>query len=237
MVKALFVSLSIISLVIFGSSCSKEGDPVVTANENIYINELYSSGNDWLEIYNDNSVSKNVSGYLIYDDVNAKYPLPSNTTIPAKGFLVLHCDGTGVGLFTNFKLSSSGETVYLENTSGQVIDKVIFPAMVNGQSYGRYPDGSSTFAISGSPSEGSSNGAVGTPAISSVTRMPLVPGLGEVVTLTAELAVISDITSVKLFYRYKTGKLVHRVFIIHDDNNFFGGIASVLEWTVCNVCF
>lgn len=188
-------------------SCSKDDDntPQVVVNEEIFINELYAAGNDWLELYNDNESDTNVGGYAIYDDATKKYVLPVGTIIPAKGFLVLVCDDTGVGLHTNFKLTSAGETVYLENKLGALIDKVEFPALADGQSYGRYPDGSNNLLISGNTSENASNGDIQAPAFLETTRSPLVPGLADPTTITTSLVSMSGIATVTLFYRLDGG--------------------------------
>jgi len=188
------------------SACSSGGDEVpAPENEDIFINEVYSAGNDWLEVYNISESPRDIGGYFIYDDNTKKYTIPVHTSIPPKGFLVLDCDDTGTGLHTNFKLSADGETVYLENASGKLIDKVEFPLLDNGQSYGRYPDGSSTLAISGSISRGSSNDPAYAPAIESVTRIPNVPGFNEAVLIQAKVTSAFPIASVKLFYRFSGG--------------------------------
>lgn len=183
------------------SSCEKDQvDPIVVV-EGIYINEIYSSGDDWIELYNDKESATNISGYTIYDDATRKYVLPSGTSIPAKGFLVLTCNDEGVGLNTNFKLSSSGETVYLENAKGTLIDKVEFPLLDNGQSYARFPDGSVSLAITGNATKGTTNGDTQAPAIAKVDRSPLVPSIDQMVTIKAELISNTNISTVKLFYR------------------------------------
>ncbi|MDH5251052.1 MAG: lamin tail domain-containing protein [Cyclobacteriaceae bacterium] len=194
------IFLSLIGLLSF-FSCSQDDGPQLIENEEIFINEVYAAGNDWLELYNDGETTKDVGGYFIYDDATIKYALPANTIIAAKGFLVLVCDDTGVGLHTNFKLSSSGETVYLENNAGKLIDKVVFPALGEEQSYGRYPDGSTNLAISGSSSEGLANGDNQAPAIAETSRTPLVPGLADGTTIKTELISTVGVTSVTLFYR------------------------------------
>ena len=190
---------------IFTACSSGEDDEPTPVNEDVFINEVYSSGDDWLELYNTSDTPKNIGGYFIFDDETDKYTIPANTMIPAKGFLVLYCDDTATGLHTNFKLSSDGETVYLENASATLIDKVEFPALDNGQSYGRYPDGSSTLAISGNTSQGSSNNDANAPAIESVSRTPKVPALDESVLVQAKVTSAFAITSVKLFYRFNGG--------------------------------
>jgi hypothetical protein len=194
-------SISFLSSLVFLASCSKDDDdPVVTGDEGVYINEIYASGEDWIELYNSNSTTKDISGFKVYDDGANKYSIPSGTVIPPNGFLVLFCDDLNTGLHTNFKLSSSGETVYLESKT-DLIDMVTYPALDNGQSYGRYPDGSTTFAVSGSPTQGVSNGASNAPAIASVTRNPLVVDMSDNVTVTANLITTAGVSSVKLFYR------------------------------------
>lgn len=192
------------------TACSKadedDEDPKVTAEEDLYINEAYASdGTDWLEIYSKNSSAKDLGGYKIYDDVDNKYTLPGGTTIQAGGFLIIYCDDGATGLHTNFKLSSSGETVYLENKEGEVVDKMQFPAMLDGQSFARFPDGVGTPVISGNPTQGTSNGTTSAPAISSVTRNPLVPALDDDVTVRAELTANTQISEITLFYRANGG--------------------------------
>lgn len=195
-------------------SCSDNDEPKAVESEGIFINEVYSAGDDWVELYNEGTSAKNIGGYFIYDNAAAKYALPANTTVPAKGFLVLFCDDTGTGLHTNFKLTSDGETVYLENASGTLIDKMEFPSLNDGQSYGRYPDGSASLVISGNASQGVSNGDTQAPAISSTTRTPLVPGLSDAVTVKTELVTTDGITSVKLFYRLNSGPYTETVMTL-----------------------
>jgi hypothetical protein len=202
--------ICVLTVVLSASSCSKsdeeDKDPGVTANENLFINEAYASdGEDWIEIHNKNSSTKDLTGYKIYDDVDKKYTLPSGTVIGANGFLLLVCDDGATGLHTSFKLSSAGETVYLENKAGKVVDKMIFPELIDGQSYARFPDGGTTMAITGSTTKGSSNGEDVAPAISAVTRTPMVPTMAQAVTIRAELLSDAGISSVTLFYRVNGG--------------------------------
>lgn len=201
------LGLLMLAFVAYLTSCSDDGseEPVVE-NEDIFINELYAAGGeDWIELYNAGDATKDISGYFIYDDPGNKYKLPSNTSIPAKGFLILICDDSGTGLHTNFKLTADGESVYLETSAGKLIDRVDFPPLNDGQSYGRFPDGSSNLAISGNTTQGSANGDEQAPAISSTSRVPLVPGLADAVTITTTLASTNGISSVNLFYRLNSG--------------------------------
>lgn len=72
---------------------------------------------DWIEIYNTGDVPIDMGGWYVTDDLadSVQYQLPTDdpelTTVPAKGFLIIMCDGIGEGLHTNFKLSGGGEAV------------------------------------------------------------------------------------------------------------------------------
>lgn len=119
----------------------------------LYINEVYSRGTtespDWIEIYNATTTEVNIGGYKIYDSggqsgTKDKLVIPAGTVIPAMGFyMIVVDDGSAAG----FGLSSGGEQVWLENAEGAVIDDVTFPALEEGQSYGRYPDGNANLQI------------------------------------------------------------------------------------------
>jgi hypothetical protein len=113
----------------------------------ILMNEIYSTGTvedpDWIEIYNASDFEANIGGYKIYDSGGQTGPkpkkeIPAETVIPAKGWFVIVVDD---GDESGFGLSSNGETVWLENAAGVVVDNVTFPALEETQSYGRFPDG------------------------------------------------------------------------------------------------
>jgi hypothetical protein len=184
-------------------SCSKDEDePQIEVEENVFINEVYpASGEDWIELYNANSAEKDISGYKIFDDETNKYTLPESTVIPANGFVILICDDSATGLHTNFKLSSAGEIIFLANKEGKIIDKLSYVPVNDGESYGRYPDGSKNLNISGNATRGTSNGTTQAPTITMVTRSVIVPQLDEQVLVKAEILSSSAITEVKLFYR------------------------------------
>ncbi len=188
-------------LVLIAVSCKTDEVEPIVVEEGVFINEVYSAGEDWIELYNSLETPKDISGFFIYDDATRKYKLPSGTSIPARGFLVIVCNDIGAGLETNFRLSSTGETIYLENAAGILIDKVEFPAMDNGQSYARFPDGSPSLAISGNTTQGASNGTSQAPAVVKVNQSPVVPALDQAVTIDVQLVSNNNIAFVKLYYR------------------------------------
>lgn len=131
------------------------------------MNEIFSRGVapdlDWIEIYNPASTQVDLTGYKIYDDggnngTKPKKEFPSGTIIPAGGFYVIVTDEDGVTPGSKFGLSSSGDQVWLENSSGEVIDTIKIPAMpIVTTSYGRLPDGSNNKQILTTITRGTSN--------------------------------------------------------------------------------
>jgi len=195
-------TLLLLILIAFWSCSSPDDSPVITAEEGLFINEVYSAGNDWIEIYNATNTTKNLSNYKIYDDGAVKYPLPNGTLLNANSYLVILCNDVGVGLEANFRLSSAGETVYLENTEGKLVDFVEVPKLDNGQSYGRFPDGSKNLAISGVTSQGSTNPSAEVVAVTRIVRTPIVPELNQAVSIQAEVSNSAKVQSIQLFYRF-----------------------------------
>lgn len=132
------------------------------AQTNFVMNEIYSKGTstdpDWIEIFNLSSSDLDISGYNIYDEggligTKPKKIFLSGSIIPANGFLVIVTDDTSA---SGFGLSSNGETVWIENTTGFVVDSVTFPALQATESYSRVPDGQ-TWVITNSITRGVSN--------------------------------------------------------------------------------
>ncbi|MFN5557546.1 MAG: CotH kinase family protein [Chryseotalea sp.] len=127
----------------------------------IVINEISSSNGDqiydpdnfnfvsWIELYNAGSSSVNVNGYALSDNSGQplKWRIPVSVSIPAKGYLLIWCDGANFDLHTNFELNSGGEEIILSNSSGIQIDKVTYPALPTNITFGRMPDGTSAIGM------------------------------------------------------------------------------------------
>lgn len=134
----------------------------------LFINEAMADGTkdatdaDWVEVYNNSEIPVDLSGYALYDEgiktgAKPKRILASGTSIPAKGFLVLPTEYNGETI--TFGLSTSGDAVYLENTSGVLVASLDFTtiALSGKKSYGRKPDGSATLVTFITPTKGTSN--------------------------------------------------------------------------------
>lgn len=138
----------------------------------LYINEVFADGTkdvtdpDWVEIYNGSDIAVDISGYAFYDDgiknsggTKPKRILNAGTIIPSKGFLVQKTEYTGGEYTVEFGLSTGGDAVYLENTSGVLVASLDFLtiSLSGKKSYGRQPDGSSNLVIFTTPTKGASN--------------------------------------------------------------------------------
>ncbi len=139
-------------------------------NVAIKMNETYSRGAagnlDWIEVHNNSAASIDISGYKIYDNggqagTKSKKLFPAGTIVPANGFAVIIVDtATFVGDTSGFGIGSGGETVWLENAAGVLIDTVAIPALGIDTSYARVPDGSNLMMKRTPVTKGFSNGTV-----------------------------------------------------------------------------
>jgi parallel beta-helix repeat protein len=133
----------------------------------LYINEFMASNNtvleddagdfdDWIEIYNGSDRAIDIGGLYLTDDFTNpdkyKIPLtdPDATTIQPHDYLILWADEERrEGIFhTNFQLSGSGEQIGLVqiiNNDTSYIDQIEFGEQSTDVSYGRYPDGESSW--------------------------------------------------------------------------------------------
>ncbi|MBI5726290.1 MAG: lamin tail domain-containing protein [Ignavibacteriales bacterium] len=165
--KHLSVFALVLTALLF-SSCSREEPAlIVTAPPPLgalVMNEIFARGAapdlDWIEIYNPNSSSVDLTNYKIYDSggqggTKPKKVFPAGVTIPAKGFYVIVTD---VADSSGFGLSSAGEDVWFENASGVVIDQIKFLTTTTAsQSFGRVPDGSANWTVNSAITKGAPN--------------------------------------------------------------------------------
>lgn len=133
--------------------------PNFVENNDVVINELLASNletqtdqageyDDWIELYNNTSSDISLTGYYLTDD-NAdilKWAFP-DIIIEAEGYLIVWADKDELqsGLHANFKLSSSGESVYLVNAALEVVNYVDFTLQTTDVAYARIPNGTGDF--------------------------------------------------------------------------------------------
>ncbi len=152
---------------------------VVRADMSLIINELMASNtnnsgitdpqgdyDDWIEIHNFGQTAFNIGGMYLTDDLDEpdKWQIPDNspsdTTVPANGYILIWADGeTGDGpLHAGFNLSRDGEQIGLVASDGYtIIDSITFDEQVADISYGRYPGASNDLRYFAKPTPGAEN--------------------------------------------------------------------------------
>ncbi len=119
------------------------------ASNSAIVADLNGEYDDWIELHNNTNSAINIGGYFLSDNVDKlmKWEIPAGTTIPANGYQIIWADeDSSQGVFhANFKLSSAGETLFLSNASGTIVDQIFFPAQTTDISYGRFANGTGPF--------------------------------------------------------------------------------------------
>lgn len=125
-------------------------------NTPVLINEFMASNastiqdpqgdyDDWIEIRNITGSEVDLTGRYLSDEPDnpRKWAFPPGTTIPPNGYLIVWADEDGMatpGLHASFKLSASGETIFLCDIDAEfnaVLDSISFGSQETDMSYGR----------------------------------------------------------------------------------------------------
>ncbi len=145
------------AIALFSFCCVKPEEPSksdILINELLPVNKTIATDqngeyDDWIELYNLSASAIDISGYFLSDnkDLQTKWKFPSGTSIPGEGYLIIWADKDTLqaGLHANFRLSSSGEEVFLRSPDRVLRDRVRYPAQSLELSYSRNPDGTGSF--------------------------------------------------------------------------------------------
>lgn len=133
----------------------------------LFINELMADNGitiagpdgstpDWIELYNAGPQTVDLSGMYLTDDLTDStcWQFLENTTIGPDEYLLVMADRDGGGLYASFGLNANGEAIGLFDKDGvTLIDYVEFAKQIQDVSYGRIPDGGSSwnYLISATP--------------------------------------------------------------------------------------
>lgn len=130
-----------------------------SALRDVMINEVLTHTDppdlDSIELYNHANTSVDISGCTLSDDPALnKYVVPTNTVIPARGFVYFTEPQLGFGL------NAAGESIYFKNPAGsRVLDAIKCDAQANGVSFGRSPDGDAQWCKLSAKTLGTNNAA------------------------------------------------------------------------------
>ena len=123
---------------------------IMASNDNVATDE-FGEYDDWIEVYNTGLSFINLGDYYLSDDINIldKYNFPSITLAPNEYFIVWADDDEedqGDNHAT-FKLSASGEAVYLSDANFNLVDGLTFGEQQTDMGYARVPNGTGPFVI------------------------------------------------------------------------------------------
>lgn len=149
--------------------------PVMSSDSAVAINEVMASNNttaadnageydDWIELYNKSANPVDISGYYLTDNYLKldKWQFPSGTVIQPNDYLIVWADEDSVQgpLHANFKLSASGEFLFLLNANQELVDTVIWGNQITDMGFARVPNGTGNFIIQ-LPTFSANNNTVG----------------------------------------------------------------------------
>jgi hypothetical protein len=156
----MFMSISLYAQVVINEFSAKNTGAIY---------DFEDDSSDWIEIYNENSTSYDLTDHFLSDnfDTPQKWQFPS-ISIPANDRIIIFASGKDViGNYphTNFKLSADGEEIMLSRPDGTEIDAKKYDALSDNFSLGRVLDGSDEWACFSTPTPNTnnnlSNGLVG----------------------------------------------------------------------------
>ncbi|MBN2274175.1 MAG: lamin tail domain-containing protein [Bacteroidales bacterium] len=157
------LQLIFVALFLFIAPCNTIAalfiNEVLVSNNSINYDPHFFNFVDWIEIYNDGNTTVNLKHFTITDDINSpdKYAINFDVLIEPHCYYVIWADDKNWYPHTNFALDSDGEFVALFDPAGVLIDSFSFGKQLPDISYGRYPDGSTTFLYMPEPSPNKSN--------------------------------------------------------------------------------
>jgi hypothetical protein len=169
MLRRVRFSRMLVTALIILLALSTRDLPACAATTTILINEFMpapSSGAEWVELFNPNPFTVDVSGWRIVDDTltHTQTTIGPNSILSPNSLLI-------VFLTTNILNNSGDDAVQLLDTNANVIDSHPYSNATAAQSYARIPDGSNNWA-KGAPSQGIWNAQPEPTLVSTYTPSP-----------------------------------------------------------------
>lgn len=115
---------------------------------------------DWIELFNAGNKTIDLTGMYLTDDLTDPtcWQFPEGTTIGPQEYLIVWADRDGGEIYATFGLNANGEEIGLFDSDGEtLIDSVLFVKQIQDVSYGRIPDGGSSWNYLLSATPGFSN--------------------------------------------------------------------------------
>jgi len=156
-----------------------EPNQLVTIIADLFINEFMANNDaavqgpdgdypDWIELYNSGTEIINLTGLYLSDDLsNPQWQFPADTYLEPGGFIVVWADNAvhSSPLYADFNLNAQGEFIcLLADDAETIIDSVAFGQQSDDISYGRRPDGASSWSfLTPTPNLSNTLGTIVTP--------------------------------------------------------------------------
>ena len=135
---------------------------------------------DWVELYNSSNAAVSLAGYGLSNnpDNPAKWVFPDISIDPGE-YLVIYASGLNTAeqkknLNLNFYISAQGETLFLFDPQGKLVDKLSAGSFLPDVSYGRNGDDARFYYTASTP--GAANGA-GYSGITQSPQFSVLPGI------------------------------------------------------------
>lgn len=165
---------------------------------------------DWIEIYNPNPFAVELGGWSLTDNPAApdKWIFPAHL-LESGGYLVVFASEKDGPLDVSFRLAGGGEYLALVSPDGDIVQEFApsYPSQFDDVAFG-IPSGGGA-AVSLMPTPGAANGSglsEISPAILSVSQLPLSPAQSDALVVTAEIEPrLGAIDTVTFTYRVDFG--------------------------------
>ena len=103
---------------------------------------------DYIELYNTSDQELSLDGWFLSDNAdNLELQSLSGITVPAKGYIVLYADDRESEESLGFHINQNGETVFLSNSEGKIVNQIYVPALAMNTVYARSSDGGRKWAV------------------------------------------------------------------------------------------
>ncbi len=170
---------------------------------------------DWIELYNWSDQPYDLSGHYLTDNGTdlLKYEFPEGTVIQPDSYLIIWADNeTFEGPdHAAFGLSSSGESVWLSDANGIILDHVEFGQQMEDMGYARVPNGTGPFVIQAPTFAANNELAVGIGENDAITDILVFPNpassLFSVITGSSTDVVVMDATGRTVFQQRSSGRI------------------------------